>query len=47
MPSLHAFRNVDRFTATTLFAGPVALWLRAEIAVLHGRGPCAHELLGW
>ncbi|MEU2105206.1 hypothetical protein [Nocardia sp. NPDC019255] len=29
-----------------LFAGPVALWLGAETAVLHGRGPAVWEFTG-
>ncbi len=46
MPSLRALRNRDRPDVATLFTGPAALWLWAELALLHGRGPSARELLG-
>ncbi|WP_157119509.1 hypothetical protein [Nocardia xishanensis] len=32
-----------RVRGAALFAGPVALWLWAEAAVLHGRGPAVWE----
>lgn len=41
MPSLRALPWPDRASVATVFAGPVALWIWAEIAVLHGRGPAA------
>lgn len=33
-------------TVAAIFAGPVALWLGAETAVLHGRGPTVWEFTG-
>lgn len=46
MPSFAAFRRADQRSTTTVFAGPVALWIWAELAVLHGRGPSVRDLLG-
>ncbi|MET9289215.1 hypothetical protein ACWDSF_23885 [Nocardia beijingensis] len=41
----HTGRQVAGSVAA-LFAGPVALWLAAETAVLHGRGPTVWEFTG-
>ncbi|WP_157575171.1 hypothetical protein [Nocardia yamanashiensis] len=46
MPSFDAFRKGGRYSGTTAFAGPVVLWIWAELAVLHGRGPSVRDLLG-
>ncbi|MFI2477568.1 hypothetical protein [Nocardia xishanensis] len=34
-----------RMRVAALFAGPVALWLWAESAILHGRGPAVGEFI--
>ncbi|GAB0101410.1 hypothetical protein JMUB6875_03740 [Nocardia sp. JMUB6875] len=44
MPSFRAVRS-DLAFATTIFTGPVALWLWSELAVLHGRGPTPSDFL--
>ncbi|MFX0581202.1 hypothetical protein [Nocardia nepalensis] len=46
MRSFRAFRWSDPAGVAMVFAGPVWLWLWAEAAVLHGRGPAVRDLLG-
>ncbi|WP_062989777.1 hypothetical protein [Nocardia anaemiae] len=36
---------IETFSVATIFTGPVALWIWAETALLHGRAPGALDLL--
>ncbi|MEV0027701.1 hypothetical protein [Nocardia sp. NPDC050793] len=44
MPSFRSLGWRDRSGLAPVFAAPVALWIWAEIAVLHGRGPAVRDL---
>ncbi|MFE2995378.1 hypothetical protein ACFXG4_10260 [Nocardia sp. NPDC059246] len=46
MSPFRAFRWSEQDSAAKVFTGPVALWIWAELAVLHGRGPTVRDFIG-
>jgi hypothetical protein len=46
MSRFRAFRWSEQGSAANDFDGPAMLWIWAELAVLHGRGPTVRDLIG-